>query len=128
MIRPEEGIVRIGGDRRAEHARSKLNRSEIDGGEFDGGKVDDEVGKKNQKTSKYKYLFKFKKLFNSKKILRSEFFTPRARLAFTKFRQAFVKALIFYHFDPKCYIRVETDASSYIIGRVLSQLTLDNLG
>ena len=58
----------------------------------------------------------------------SDFFTPGAKLAFTKLRQAFVKAPIFYHFDPKCHIWIETDASGYAIGGVLSQLTSDDLG
>ena len=49
-------------------------------------------------------------------------------MAFTKLRQVFIKALIFYHFNPECDIRIEMDASSYAIGGVLSQLTLDNLG
>ena len=40
----------------------------------------------------------------------------------------FLKALILHHFDPKRYIRIEMDASSYAIGGVFSQLTLDNLG
>ena len=42
-------------------------------------------------------------------------------------RQAFTKALILRHFDPECHIRIETDASGYTIGRVLSQLTSDHL-
>ena len=57
-----------------------------------------------------------------------DFFIPRAKLAFTELRQAFFKTQIFHHFDLKCHIRIETDASSYAIGRVFSQLTLDNLG
>ena len=40
----------------------------------------------------------------------------------------FLKALILYHFNPECYIQIETDVSGYAIGRVLSQLTLDDLG
>ena len=53
---------------------------------------------------------------------------PKARLAFTQLRKAFTKAPILRYFDPKCHIRIETDASGYAIGRVLSQLTLDDLG
>ena len=56
-----------------------------------------------------------------------DFLILRTRLAFTKLRQAFVKALIFYHFDPKYYIWFETNASGYDIGGVLSQPTLDDL-
>ena len=39
----------------------------------------------------------------------------------------FVKALILYHFDLKCHIRIKTDASGYAIDEILSLLTLDNL-
>ena len=55
------------------------------------------------------------------------YLTPDAKQGFTQLRQAFIKALIFQHFDPECYIRIETDASGYTIGGVLSQLTSDNL-
>ena len=51
------------------------------------------------------------------------YLTPNARQAFTQLRQAFTKAPILRHFDPKCYIRIETNASGYTIGVVLSQLT-----
>ena len=51
------------------------------------------------------------------------FFTPKARLAFTQLRQAFVKAPILHHFDPESHIRIETDALGYAIGGVLSQLS-----
>ena len=40
----------------------------------------------------------------------------------------FFKAPILGHFDPKRHIRIETDASGYAIGGVLSQLTSDDLG
>ena len=54
---------------------------------------------------------------------RMGFLTPKARLAFTQLRQGFVKALVFHHFDPESRIRIETNASSYAIGGVLSQLS-----
>ena len=56
------------------------------------------------------------------------YLTSKARLAFTQLRKAFTKAPILQHFDPECHIRIETDASGYAIGGVLSQLILDNLG
>ena len=56
----------------------------------------------------------------------SDFFTLRAKLAFTKLRQVFLKAPILHHFDPEQHIRIETDVSGYAIGRVPSQLTSDN--
>ena len=51
------------------------------------------------------------------------FLTLDARQAFTQLRQAFTEALIFRHFDSERHIRIETDASSYAIGGVLSQMT-----
>ncbi len=42
--------------------------------------------------------------------------------------QAFIKALILNHFDPEHHIRIETDASDYAVGEILSQLTSDDLG
>ena len=53
--------------------------------------------------------------------------TPDAREVFNQLRQAFTKAPILRHFDPECHIRIETDASGYAIGGVLSQLTSDHL-
>ena len=95
-----EGGVGVNSDNRAGHdSKCKLSRSKIGGVEVDESKVgDNEVGKKDQKT------FKFKKLSKSKKTIGSDFFTTRARLAFTKLRQVFVKAPILYYFDLKHYI------------------------
>ena len=50
------------------------------------------------------------------------FLTPNARTAFNHLRLAFTKASILQHFDLKCYIWIETDASGYVISGVLSQL------
>ena len=58
----------------------------------------------------------------------SDFLIPGAKLIFTKLRQAFLKAPILHHFDPERHIRIETDASGYAIGGVLSQLTSDDSG
>ena len=55
------------------------------------------------------------------------FLTPNAREAFNQLRQAFTEAPILRHFDLKCHIRIETDASGYAIREVLSQLTSDHL-
>ena len=52
-----------------------------------------------------------------------KFLTPDARTAFNRLRLAFTEAPILWHFDPECHIRIETDASGYAIGGVLSQLT-----
>ena len=56
------------------------------------------------------------------------FLTADAKRVFTKLRQAFVKALILNYFNPERHIQIETDASGYAIGGILSQLTLDDLG
>ena len=53
----------------------------------------------------------------------SKFLTPDARTAFNRLWLAFTEALILRHFDPECHIWIETDASGYAIGGVLSQLT-----
>ena len=53
------------------------------------------------------------------------FLTPSAKEAFNYLKQAFTEAPILRHFDPECHIRIETDASGYAIGRVLSQLSFD---
>lgn len=36
--------------------------------------------------------------------LESEFFIPKARLAFTKLRQAFINTSIYHYIEPECYI------------------------
>ena len=48
------------------------------------------------------------------------FLTPDAKKAFNQLRQAFTKVPILWHFDLECHIWIETDASGYAIGRVLS--------
>ena len=55
------------------------------------------------------------------------FLTFGTREAFNQLRQVFTKAPILWHFDSECHIWIETDASCYAIGRVLSQLTSDHL-
>ena len=57
----------------------------------------------------------------------SGFLAPGARQAFNELRQAFIETSILHHFDPDCHIQIKTDVLSYIIGKVLSQLTSDNL-
>ena len=51
------------------------------------------------------------------------YLTPDARRVFTQLRQAFNDALILWHFNPQCHIRIETNVSGYVIHAVLSQLT-----
>ena len=50
------------------------------------------------------------------------FLTPEAKTAFNRLWLAFTKAPILWHFDSECNIWIETNASGYTIGDVLSQL------
>ena len=58
----------------------------------------------------------------------SDYLTSATKKAFNHLWHSFTQAPIIQHFDPERYIQIETDASSYIIGRVLNQVTSDNLG
>lgn len=51
------------------------------------------------------------------------FFTPKARQAFTNLRQAFIEILILHSFDLNCHICIKINVSSYVIDKILSQLT-----
>ena len=100
LTKPGEGVVEVGDDSRARGDVSKLDRSEFGSDEVDSGEVEiDEVGKKVQKTTKSKNLSKSKKTVGP-----LDFLTFRAKLAFTKLRQAFLKASILHHLDPECHI------------------------
>ena len=122
---PRKGGVKVGVDSRAGRGGSKLDGRRTDNNEVDGNEVgnefDDNVGTTVQKSSKSKNLSKSKKT-------ESGFLTSGARKAFIELRQAFIKAPILHHFEPKRHIRVDTDALGYAIGGILSQLTSDNLG
>ena len=124
LVQSRKGGVRVGDDSRAGHDGSELDEDEVDGGEV----RDNEVGKKVQKPSKSKNLFKCIKSFKSKKTLGLSFFTSGASLGFTKLGQAFVKTAILHHFDSEYQISFEMDVSGYAIGGVFSQLTLDDGG
>lgn len=54
------------------------------------------------------------------------FLILKANTALTQLRYAFTKAFILWFFDLKCHIRIETNASGYIMGRVLNQLILNS--
>ena len=75
--------------------------------------------------NKSKNLVKFQASLQSSRL---GFLILKARLTSTKLKQAFIKALILYHFHPDCHICIETDVFGYAIGEVFSQLTLDDLG
>ena len=95
-----------------------------------GGKVDRSFENllTTAKLAKKPKITKFKKS-NLVKInsARTDFPIFEAKKAFIYLQKVFAKALIFRHFDLKCYIWMKTDALKYIIGKVLSQITLDHL-
>ena len=57
--------------------------------------------------------------FNTKKN-KPSFLTPDTKTTFKHLWLAFTKAMIFQYFDPECPIWIETDASGYAIGDMLS--------
>ena len=79
-----------------------------------GGDYEDETIKRSPLLSKYSNRA-------------TSYLTIGAKQVITQLRQAFTKALILQHFDPECHIWNKTDASSYAIGGILSQLTFNNL-
>ena len=48
------------------------------------------------------------------------FLTLNAKTTLNHSWLAFIKIPIFYHFDPKYYIQIETDIIGYAIGEVLN--------
>ena len=100
------------------------------------GKLSKSQKLSKSRKSKSKKTFKSQNLAKSrKKLSKSEnltnfdttedgpkFLTPNARIAFKHLRLAFIEAPILWHFDSKCHIWIEIDASGYAIGSVLSQL------
>ena len=110
-------------------ANSKETECEVDGDSMvsnlvGGGEATNTTKRKSQaKTTKSKILVKSKNHdFPKSRIEKAGmgFLTPKARLVFTQLRQAFVKAPILHHFNPKSHIWIETNASSYAIGGILS--------
>ena len=57
-----------------------------------------------------------------------DYLTSAAKKIFNYLQHAFTQTSILKHFDPKWYIRIKTNALGNAISRVLSQLTLDDLG
>ena len=69
---------------------------------------------------------KLTRVLNIEAIEEPTFLTLNIKKVFNQLRLAFIKAPIFRHFDLKSHICIETDASSYAIGRMLSQLNFDS--
>ena len=111
----------------AEKTEGGIGSNSMVGNMVGGNEATNSTKRKNPvKMTKFKILVKSKNHDFPKsrpKETGTGFFTPKARLAFTQLRQAFVEAPILHHFDPKSHIRIETDASGYAIGGVLSQLS-----
>ena len=61
---------------------------------------------------------------NIKAIGKPNFLILDAKKTFNYWRLPVIKALIFWYFDLKNYIQIETDASGYATSGVLSQLNL----
>ena len=115
------------------------NSVDGDGVSGDGVELAKKLGKlKGQKSAKFRKLSKSGKSKGekSKKLSKSRnspnsnvteagpsFLTPNAKTTFNCLWLAFIKAPILWHFDPECHIWIKTNASGYIIGGVLSQLT-----
>ena len=69
---------------------------------------------------------KLTRVLNIGAIKKLNFLTPIAKKVFNYLRLAFIKALIFQHFDLKSHNRIKNDASGYAIGKMSSQLNLDS--
>lgn len=59
----------------------------------------------------------------TKMSFRVSFVTFKASLAFIQLKKTFTKTLILHHIDLDNYIQIETNVSSNVIDRILSQLT-----
>ena len=91
--KPRKSVIGFNDNRKKHGDRVELvHRNEVDFYEFDSNEIrDDEIKKNDQK------MFKSKKLSKSKKTVVSlDFLIPRAKLAFNKLRQAFVKTQILH--------------------------------
>lgn len=75
----------------------------------------------------------YDKIFSSKVIVEANnkgfgmgFLTLGAQLVYIELKQTFSMALIFCCVNPKCYIKIETNVSSYAICGIFCQVTFDN--
>ena len=100
----------------------KAGNDEVVGG--GSGRADETVV--NSSTSKNEKSRKSTRMPNIGATGEPNFLTPDAKEAFNHLRLAFIEAPILRHFDSESHIRIETNASGYAIGGVLSQLNLDS--
>ena len=80
--------------------------------------VDSKANKIVVNLSKNKKFKNLTYMSNIRATGKPSFLIPNAKKTFNHLWLAFIKALILQHFDPKSYIRIETNASSYTIGGV----------
>ena len=93
----------------------KANDNEIVGG--DGGRANETVKNSSRKLTHMPNIGTTREL---------NFLTLDVKKAFNYLQLAFIKAPIFWHFDPKSHIWIKTDALGYAISGVLSQLNFDS--
>lgn len=101
------------------HRKKKVINVVIDAGK---------VVKSLPKVEKSKNAAKFKKPELGKtidKVSGIDFLILEAKTAFLHLQTAFIKALVLYYFDLKSHIRIQTNTFGYVIGKILSQLTLN---
>ena len=75
---------------------------------------------KNMKSKKLMHML------NIGAMRKPNFLIFNAKKTFNHLWLAFIKALIFRHFDLKSHIQIKTNVTSYAIYRVLSQLNLNS--
>ena len=66
------------------------------------------------------------RIANIRATRKSIFLILNAKKTFNYLKQAFIKALIFQHFDSECHIQIKIDISAYLICGLLSKLNLDS--
>ena len=77
----------------------------------------------SRKSTKSKSQMKSGHWDNCNNLEEPKFLTSEVKEVFNCLKQAFIKVPILWYFDPECHIRIKTDALSYVIEEVLSQLT-----
>ena len=96
---------------------SRVDEDEVVGGGGAIGRLD-----ASRKSAKSKSWTK-----SGNNLEKPKFLTSKTKEAFNCLKQGFTKALILQYFDSECHIQIKTDASSYAIGEILSQLTPNQL-
>lgn len=84
----------------------------------------DNIGKKVRNLLKAKNMTKSQKFPNAKANKASGicFLTFKAKVLFTKLRKVFTKTIIFWCFNVKCHIEIETHILDSFISKLVSQI------